>query len=65
MSMNLLVTVSPLGSHADSEQLSVDLKACTDVRYEKSEGVHGVVVQHNSEQIWSPVYARRRKSQTK
>ena len=34
----------------------------TDVKYEKREGVHGVVVRHcNNEQTWTPVYGRRRK----
>lgn len=32
-------------SGSDSEQ-HIDLKACTDVKYEKREDVHGVVVQH-------------------
>jgi hypothetical protein len=44
---------------SDSEQL--DLKTCTDVRYEKRDGMHGVVVRHNDEQTWTPVYGRRRK----
>ena len=46
---------------SDNEQ-HIDLKACTDVKYEKREGVHGVVVRHcNNEQSWTPVYGRRRK----
>ena len=46
---------------SDSEQ-HIDLKICTDVKYEKREGVHGVVVRHrNNEQTWTPVYGRRRK----
>ena len=46
---------------SDSEQ-HIDLKACTDVKYEKREGVHGVIVRHcNNEQTWTPVYGRRRK----
>ena len=34
---------SNVTSGSDSEQ-HIDLKACTDVKYEKREGVHGVVV---------------------
>ena len=46
---------------SDSQQ-HVDLKACTDVKYEKRGGVHGVVVQqHDNNQTWTPVCGKRRK----
>ena len=46
---------------SDSQQ-HVDLKACTDVKYEKRGGVHGVVVQqHDNDQTWTPVCGKRRK----
>jgi len=52
---------STVTSGSDSEQ-HIDLKACTDVKYEKREDVHGVVVQHfNDEQTWTPVYRRRKR----
>ena len=45
----------------DSQQ-HIDLKACTDVKYEKHGDVHGVVVQqHDNNQTWTPVYGKRRK----
>ena len=31
------------------------------MRYEKRDGVHGVVVRNNDEQTWTPVYGRRKK----
>jgi len=52
---------STVTSGPDSEK-HIDLKACTDVKYEKREDVHGVVVQHfNDEQTWTPVYGRRKR----
>ena len=47
---------------SDSAQQHIDLKACTDVKYEKRGGVHGVVVQqHDNDQTWTPVCGKRRK----
>ena len=43
-------------------QQHIYLKACTDVKYEKHGGVHGVIVQqHDNNQTWTPVYGKRRK----
>ena len=47
---------------SDSAQQHIDLKACTDVKYEKCVGVHRVVVQqHDNYQTWTPVCGKRRK----
>ena len=46
---------------SDSQQ-HIDLKACTDVKYEKHGCVHGVIVQqHDNNQTWTPVYSKIRK----
>ena len=47
---------------SDSAEQHIDLTACTDVKYEKRGGVHGVVVQqHDNDQTWTPVCGKRRK----
>ena len=53
------IPTTPTFGPGDSEQ--IDLKVCSDVHYEKREGVHGVMVRQHDKQMWTPVYGRRRK----